>query len=162
MPSASRGEFSIDIAASAQRVYELVADVSAMGERSPECDQAQWIDGATGPEVGARFRGHNHLGFLRWSTVCEVTSADPSKEFAFHVVDGKGRERTRWRYLIEGDETHARLTESYEFVLCPLIARLAEAPIPRDRQLQRGIEQTVRRIKQAAERSDSSRSLPQL
>lgn len=151
MTSATRGKFSIDIAASAQRVYEIASDITGMGARSPECDHAEWIDGATGPAAGARFRGHNHLGFLKWSTVCEVTTADAGKELAFHVVDGKGREQTRWRYLIEGDHTTARLTESYEFIWCPLVARLAEIPIPRDQQLQRGIEQTVRRIKDTAE-----------
>lgn len=154
MTSASRGEFSIDIAASALRVYEIVADVTRMGERSPECDRAEWLAGASGPAVGARFRGHNHLGPLKWSTVCEVTSAIPGKEFAFHVIDGKGREQTRWRYQIEGDGSQSRLTESYEFIWCPLIARIAEVPVPRDRQLQRGIEQTVRRIKESAELDD--------
>jgi hypothetical protein len=152
MPSATSGEFSIEINASAHRVYAIASDVTGMGERSPECDHAEWLDGATGPSVGARFRGHNHLGPLKWSTTCEVTSAVPGKEFAFHVVDGKGRVQTRWRYVIDGDETRARLTESYEFVWCPLIARLAEAPIPRDQQLRRGIEQTLRRIKERAER----------
>jgi hypothetical protein len=151
MSSASRGEVTISIAASALRVYEIVADVTAMGARSPECDHAEWLDDATGPAVGARFRGHNHLGPIKWTTVCEVTVAEPGKEFAFSVVDGNGREQTRWRYTIDGDEMKATLTETYEFIWCPLINRIVEVPIPRDRQLRRGIAQTVRRIKEAAE-----------
>jgi len=154
MPSATHGQASIDIAASPDRVYEIAADITRIGERSPECDRAEWLDGATGPAVGARFRGHNHLGPLRWSTVCEVTSAVPGKEFAFSVVDGKGRVQTRWRYLIEDADGHTRLTESYEFLTCPRIVRLAETPIPRDKQLRRGIEATVRSIKAAAEAGD--------
>jgi hypothetical protein len=30
-----------------------------MGDLSPECVSCEWIDGATGPTVGARFRGRN-------------------------------------------------------------------------------------------------------
>jgi hypothetical protein len=151
MPSATHGRITIDIAASPLQVYDLATDVTRIGERSPECDRGEWLDGATGPAVGARFRGHNHLGPLRWSTVCEITAAVPGKEFAFTVVDGKGREQTRWRYLFEGSDAGTQLTESYEFLWCPVIARIAEIPIPRDQQLQRGIEQTVQRIKDAAE-----------
>jgi hypothetical protein len=30
-----------------------------MGELSPECRRCEWIAGATGPAVGARFKGTN-------------------------------------------------------------------------------------------------------
>ena len=38
-------------------LYDLVTDVRRMGEWSPETVEADWIGGASGPEVGARFRG---------------------------------------------------------------------------------------------------------
>jgi len=151
MPTATRDEASIEIAADPAVVYELVSDVTAMGERSPECYRCEWVGDATGPAVGARFKGHNRLGLLKWSTTCEVTTAEPGKEFAFMVIDGKGREQTRWRYRIEQRGSLTHLTESYEFLWCPLIARIAEAPLPRDRQLGRGIRQTIAAVKQAAE-----------
>jgi hypothetical protein len=154
MPGATRGAASIDISASAILVYDIASDVTRIGDRSTECDGAVWLDGASRPAVGARFRGHNHLGPLRWSTVCEVTSAMPGEEFAFTVVDGKGREQTRWRYLIEQRGDRTRLTETYEFLWCPLVARLAELPIPRDRQLMRGVQQTIAAVKRAAEHDE--------
>src|SRR5436309_1985613 len=40
---------SIDIDAPAERVYDLVADLSRMGEWSPECRRVEWLDGATSP-----------------------------------------------------------------------------------------------------------------
>ena len=44
--------------APAQRVWELVSDVRNTGRFSPETFDAEWLDGATEPAVGARFRGH--------------------------------------------------------------------------------------------------------
>ena len=51
----------------------------------------------------------------------------------------------------------ALLTESYEFVWCPAIARVAELPFPRDRQLRRGVRQTLLNVKAAAEEAQSAR-----
>lgn len=62
MTTATTGQARIEIDASPQRVYELVSDITRMGEWSPECYRCEWLDGATTATVGARFRGHNRLG----------------------------------------------------------------------------------------------------
>ena len=54
-----------------------------------------------------------------------------------------GREETRWRYLIDSADGLSRLTETCEIVWCPRAARIAEIPFPRDKQLRRGIEQSL-------------------
>ena len=53
---------SIVIHASEEAIYDLVADPMRMAEWSPECVRCQWIDGATQPAVGARFRGTSRNG----------------------------------------------------------------------------------------------------
>ena len=68
MKTGTRGEASVRVAAAPEKVYELVSDVTRMGEWSPETTSAEWIDGATGPAVGARFKGRNRNGVARWST----------------------------------------------------------------------------------------------
>ena len=153
MTTATHGEASIEINASPLVVYELVSDITRMGERSPECYRCEWLDGTSGPEVGARFRGHNRLGPIRWSTTCTVTKAEPGREFAFTVVSRHGRPETEWRYLITSatNATVTTVTESYRFLWCPRAARLAEIPFPRDRQLRRGLRQTLANVKAAAE-----------
>jgi hypothetical protein len=151
MPTASTGTCSIDIAGAPEAVYDVVADVTRMGERSPECYRCEWLDGKTGPEPGARFRGHNRVGVLRWATTCTVTAAERGREFAFTVMSRHGREETRWRYVIEAVDGGSRLTESYEFVWCPLAARIAEFPFPRDRQLRRGLRETLASVKATVE-----------
>lgn len=158
MPTATQGEASIDIDADPRVVYDVLSDVTSMGERSPECHRCAWLGDATGPEVGARFRGSNRLGPIRWSTTCVVTAADPGREFAFTVVSGRDRPETEWRYTITPTETGCRVTESYKFLWCPAAARVAELPFPRDRQLRRGIRDTLASVKRAAEaRSHSAR-----
>lgn len=152
MPTATQGEASVRIDAPPDVVYDVLADVTRMGERSPECYRCEWLDGATHAEVETRFRGHNRIGPIRWKTTCIVTTADRGREFAFTVVDPHGREETQWRYLITGGDGGTTVTESYRFRWCPWLARVAEIPFPRDRQLRRGIRETLAAIKETAER----------
>lgn len=152
MPTARRGEASIDIAAPPEVVYDLIADVTRMGDWSPECYRCEWLDGATEAAPGVRFRGHNRLGRLRWERTAVVNTAERGREFAFATVnDRAGREETRWRYAFRPSSAGTRLTESFEFQWCSVANRLAEAFLPRGRQVNRGIEETLRRIKRAAE-----------
>lgn len=67
------------IAASPDLVWSLVSDVTRMGEWSPETERGVWLKGATGPTVGARFKGENQLGKKSWATVCEVVDAEPGR-----------------------------------------------------------------------------------
>ena len=151
MTTATTGQASIDISAPPAVVYDVLSDITRMGERSPECYRCEWLDGATAPVPGARFRGFNRLGVLKWTTTCTVTTADRGREFAFTVMSRRGREETRWRYIIDQVDGCTRLSESYEFRWCPIAARIAEIPFPRDKQLRRGMQQTLARIKEIAE-----------
>ena len=76
---------SVRVSASADELWRLVSDVVRMGEWSPENVGGRWLGGATGPVVGARFRGSNRRGWRRWSTTCTVVAADPGHTFAFDV-----------------------------------------------------------------------------
>jgi uncharacterized protein YndB with AHSA1/START domain len=153
MPTAKHGQASIDIAAPPEDVYDLIADITRMGEWSPECYRCEWLDGATSAAVGAKFRGHNRLGKARWTTDAIITAAEPGREFAFTVVHKSGREETLWRYELRQVGVGAEVTESYRFLWCPIVNRIAELPIPRDKQLRRGIQETLNRIKSVAEKS---------
>jgi uncharacterized protein YndB with AHSA1/START domain len=140
----------VTIAAPPARVYQLVSDISRMGDWSPECRGGEWVGGASGPEVGAMFRGHNRLGRYRWSTTSKVVAASPGREFAFTVIV-RGRESTRWRYRLEPISGGTAVTESYEFVWAPWHIALGDVLMGRDRQLRRGLRTTLARLKAAAE-----------
>jgi len=146
------GQATIHIQAPPEKVYAMVTDVSRMGEWSPECLKAEWIEGATGPAVGARFKGSNKKGIIRWSTRPTVKVAEPGKEFTFET--GKpGNEDTRWTYRFAPKDGGTELTESFEALRYPWFLKITQPPKRRTRELQGGVEQTLERIKQAAEGS---------
>jgi uncharacterized protein YndB with AHSA1/START domain len=93
---------TVHIDASPEEVWDLVTDVTKIGRYSPETFDAEWLGGATGPAVGARFRGHvkrNERGPTYWAE-CVVTDAEPSRCFGF-TVGPKGRVLNSWRYELE-------------------------------------------------------------
>jgi hypothetical protein len=155
MPTASTGQARIEIDAAPLAVYSLVSDITRMGEWSPECYRCEWLGEATTAAVGAKFRGHNRLGKVRWATDAIVTAADPGQEFAFTTLYKDGREETLWQYKFHRFGAGTEVIESYRFLWCPIGNRIAELPIPRDKQLRRGIRETLQRIKAAAEQVPS-------
>ena len=147
---------SAEIAAPPERVYELVADITRMGEWSPECVRCAWTKGATGPAVGARFKAANKGGRgPAWFNTPVVTIADPGREFAFNR-SGLGIGSYTWRYVFEPTPTGTKVTESFD----------AERPLgqamnwltmkwtgsgDRDADLHAGMTTTLARVKAAAE-----------
>ncbi len=94
------------IRADAGRLYDLVTDLPRMGEWSPENTGGKWVKGATGPVVGAHFKGSNRSGWHRWSTDVVVTVAEPGEHFSFDVTLGPFKV-ANWDYRFEqrGDKT---------------------------------------------------------
>jgi hypothetical protein len=90
--------------------------VTRIGEFSPETFEAEWLDGAGGPQVGARFRGHvrrNGRGPVYWTT-CTVVASEPGREFAFTVGGGQDRTVNTWRYQLTAAPDGTDVTESFE------------------------------------------------
>lgn len=147
---------SVEIAASPELVYRLVSDVPGQGRWAAEIEKCRWIGGASGPAVGARFRGVNQHGSRRWATACVVTEAEPGRRFGFrvHVM---GVPSALWRYEIEPAGAGCRVTESTR----RLAPRLATATVnrlflgirDRDEHNQRNIEATLAALKEYAESS---------
>lgn len=105
---------TVSMAAPPQQVWELVSDVRNTGRFSPETFEAEWLGGATGPELGAKFRGHvrrNEIGPVYWTT-CRVTACDPGREFGFEVLIGD-RPVNNWHYRFEPTATGTDVTESF-------------------------------------------------
>jgi uncharacterized protein YndB with AHSA1/START domain len=141
------------INASPEHLYQMVADLSRMGEWSPECQSVEWEDGDSGAAEGARFVGHNRGGpggLMRWSRRGRVLSADPGREFAFATEEG-GHESTVWRYRFEPVAGGTQITESYEVKRIPAWARILDVPTNRHRELLEGMRHTLQQLKTAAE-----------
>ena len=110
-----QGSVTVHMAAPPERVWDLVSDVTKIGRYSPETFEAEWLDGATGPAVGARFRGHvkrNGRGPTYW-TEATVTSCEPNRDFGFGV-GAPGKALNTWRYRLEPAGDGTDVTESFE------------------------------------------------
>ncbi len=144
------------MAAPADRIWDLVSDVTRIGEFSPETFEAQWLDGATGPRAGARFRGHvrrNGRGPVYWTT-CTVTVAEPEREFGFSVAGLGGATANTWRYSLEPVADGIDVTESFELP-ATLVNRIywALGGPARLRTNLDGMRATLERIKAVVERA---------
>ena len=97
-------EVPIEIDASPERVWAIVSDIAVMPGASPELQAVEWLDGRSGPELGARFAGHNrHAAFGEWSTVSMIVEYDPPRVFAWAVGD-PGEPSAIWRFSLEPKE----------------------------------------------------------
>lgn len=155
MASARAGEVSIHIDASPEHVWSVLADVEQMGQWSPECYRVTWLEGAHSPATaGARFKGWNRYGRMKWTMTCEVKSADPGRELSWSTIQ-RGRELVRWRYQLETANGGTDATESFEVLWLPALARFAEDVLMRDRDRRReeAMRETLARIKAVAERA---------
>lgn len=134
-------------------VWRMVSDVTRMGEWSPETTSCRWLDGADGPQPGSRFRGSNRHRFLRWSTTCTVTAAEPGKRFAFDVHYGPVL-LSSWAYDLVGREGGCDVTESWTDRR-PLWMRIGAGPttgvFSRPDHNRRGMDATLSALKTAAE-----------
>jgi hypothetical protein len=147
---------TISIQAPAEVVFGLVSDIHQMTRFSPELVACQWLDGAQGPAVGARFEATNQLpGHRPWKNRPTVIAYEPNRRFAVSRREPFAGELV-WSYNLDVEEEGTRLTETYE-VTKP-ISRLGWLIIERgfggmDRQadLRRGIDLTLAAIKKAAE-----------
>nr|AQW35023.1 polyketide cyclase [Streptomyces griseoruber] len=99
------------VAASPDKVYDTVSDLSRSGEWSVECRGGTWVEGAP-RTVGAIFRGENTRGtdtvawapVIRgpWQTESEVVEAVPGKVFRWVVLDSaRRRQESTWSFEIE-------------------------------------------------------------
>lgn len=120
-----RGSATIRISAPPSDVWNLVSDVTQIGRFSPETIAAEWLDGATGPRPGVKFRGRvkrNEKGPIYW-TSCMITECEPDRVFAFTVrsrpmglpIAPKNTVCLTWRYTFEpADSDGTLVTEEFE------------------------------------------------
>jgi uncharacterized protein YndB with AHSA1/START domain len=155
------------VAARPELVWDLVADITRVGEWSPECNRAAWLGEPGRPQPGARFTGHNRLsnGF-EYEVTCVVTEADRPRAFGWMVLDDSGdpaRPSSSWRYRIDplpggGSRIRQRFTHgpgaSYlRAAAAQAPDRAAEIIAARRDGLRANMTATLRAMKAAAESS---------
>jgi uncharacterized protein YndB with AHSA1/START domain len=144
---------TVHMAAAPAKVWDLVSDVTRIGEFSPETFEAKWSDGATGPAVGAMFRGHvkrNGRGPIYWTT-CRVSECVPGKAFGFEVLTG-GKPLNTWTYRLVAAGDGTDVTESFRLApVLPLRIYWAMLGWARGKTNRNGMRQTLERMKAVVE-----------
>ena len=148
---------TVRIEAPPERVFDLVSDLPGMGRFSPENAGGRWQRGATGPAVGAVFRGTNRRGLHRWSTTCTVTRCEQGRAFAFAVTSVAGLPVAEWAYEIAPEADGCTLTETWtdrRGALITAAGRLVSGVSDRSAFTVESIERTLAAVKLAAEKQD--------
>ncbi|MEV0318551.1 SRPBCC family protein [Streptomyces sp. NPDC050658] len=149
------------IAASPERVWELVADIGLMPELSAELRAVRWLDGATGPAIGARFAGrseHESLGV--WETTSYVVECEAPRVFAWAVEDPE-QPSALWRFSLRPqDDGGTELTQwmqlgpgrsGLSFAIDRMPEKEQKIVFVRMREFERNMTATLDAIKELAE-----------
>lgn len=152
-------EAEIYIATPAARVWDLVTNLELMGQWSPEYQGGVWLDGATGPLVGARFKGRNKRREREWESVSTVIAAESGQAFAW-AVGNPAHPAATWRFKLTPEGAGTRVRQHVQLGPGPsgLTARIAELPdreediiAARSAEHQRNMQITLEGLKAAAE-----------
>jgi hypothetical protein len=145
---------TVHMNAAPEKVWDLLSDVTRIGELSPETFEGEWTGGATGPAAGARFRGHvkrNGRGPVYW-TACTVTESELGRVFAFDVLGPGQRVVNSWRYDLAAADGGTDVTESFQLASNPLTKLYwAIAGRARNRTNVEGMRATLERAKAIVE-----------
>ena len=149
-----RYQESIQIGAPAERIYDIVADVTSTGDRSPECRRVEWLGEPAQAVTGARFRGRNRWRGFTWWRAATIARADRGHEFTFKTEPGHWiyHDSTTWRYQFEPTgEGATKVTEGYEMT-APRWLETMDTLLGRPKALRNGVHRTLINLKHAAER----------
>ncbi len=133
----AENDVSVTVDADIDAVWDVVRDVTRVGEWSHECVGAEWLGGATVAVPGARFRGRNRAGVFRWGRVCEVVRAAPFELVFRTVPTALYPDSSEWTIALERvDGGRTRISERFRVVRAPKVLAVLYAlviPAHRDR-----------------------------
>jgi hypothetical protein len=146
------GTASIVVDRAPAEVWAALADITRMGEWSPECIAGRWVSPATGPSVGAKFEGDNvaklaGLTLKKWTTTSEVTACEPGVCFEF-VAEGY----TTWRYdFAPAARRPHQVTESFSYEAKGAQGFFYDKLLRRPKGMTKGMQRTLERVKATLE-----------
>jgi hypothetical protein len=154
-----RASACLDIAASRERLYAFIAEMSRMGEISPECQGGRWVGDARGP--GAIFIGLNAAGERRWRRRIRIETAEPPYEFTWvnlgdlNESTDEGPGIARWSFGFTAIDDGTRVEESWALIdEHPRLTALgAKGLRSLQSRFEHGMEITLANLKALMERS---------
>jgi hypothetical protein len=127
---------TVTVDARIQDVWDVVRDVTRVGEWSHECIGAQWLGDARAAVPGAQFRGRNRAGVFRWGRRCEVIAAEPYELGWRTVPTALYPDSSEWRITLTAAQGGTMITQEFQVVRVPPVLGTLYAlliPTHRDR-----------------------------
>ena len=131
-----QNQVAVTVDARIDDVWEVVRDVTRVGEWSHECVGASWLAGASEATPGARFRGRNRAGVFRWGRVCEIVSADPYELVWITVPTARYPDSSEWRIALTEVDGRTEISQQFRVLRAPKVLSVVYAlmiPAHRDR-----------------------------
>ena len=140
------------IAASPATVWSLVSDPTQMPKWSPQVVRTIVVPSPA--RLGSRMFNLNRQGLKRWPTTAKIVRFEQEREIAFRITENK----TIWSFTLEPTAdggtrvVHQRQAPQGISALSKVLTKLAlGGQEPFVAELQRGMAQTLERIKAEAE-----------
>lgn len=127
---------SVTVDADIDDLWDVVRDVTRVGEWSHECIGAEWLGQANAATPGARFRGRNRAGVFRWGRVCEVVSASPYELVWITVPTALYPDSSEWRIALTKVDAATTISQQFRVLHAPRVLAVLYAlmiPAHRDR-----------------------------
>lgn len=144
---------AVTVDAGIDKVWDVVCDVTRVGEWSHECVGAAWLGESDSAIPGARFRGRNRAGMFRWGRVCEVISAEPY-ELVWRTVPSRlYPDSSEWRITLDKVDGGTRISQHFRVLRAPkVLSALYALMIPAHRDRTTALVHDLERLGTAARR----------
>jgi len=153
------GHTSVEVDAPPDAVWDVVVDITRVGEWSHECAGCTFVGDATRLQPGARFRGRNRQGIWRWDRVCEVVSTDGHELVWRTVSTALYPDSTEWRIRVTPHDGGTLLEQQFDVVRAPKLLDMAYARVvPAHRDRTAALTDDLRRLGELASRSGGQAS----
>jgi hypothetical protein len=109
------------VAAEPEAVFDIIADVTRIGELSPICKAAWWDEGAepdkgAAPREGAWFTARNEMpGRDPWERRCEIVLVEPGRALAW-IAGGRDEGLAEWTYRFRPVADGTEVEETWRII----------------------------------------------
>jgi len=141
---------AIDVDADIDAIWSIVSDPTRVGEWSHECLGADWIGGHRRSVPGARFRGRNRQGGVRWGRECEIVRCETYEIVWRTVPSWLYPDSSEWSIRLNEVQGGTRIEQSYEVLKSTYLEPLYAVVVPAHRDRGEALRRDLERIGELA------------